>query len=68
MTEPTRYSARPLELPIDGWLYEARPVPGCRVCAALSNERDRALEARDEKKLFEVSREIRSHPHGRRNP
>ncbi|KUL51736.1 hypothetical protein ADL22_05845 [Streptomyces sp. NRRL F-4489] len=64
MTDPTRYSQRPIELPLDSWLYEARPAPGCRVCTALSAERDTALKAKDWRKAFEASREIRSHPSG----
>lgn len=64
MTEPTRYSTPPIELPLDPWLLAGMPVSGCAVCMALARERKAALGRGDMTRAYEVSREIRSHPHG----
>lgn len=50
VTDPTRYSQAPIELPIDGWLYGVRPAPKCHVCTALNVELDRALKAQNWKR------------------
>lgn len=63
MTEPTRYHAPPIDLPLDPWLLEGVPVSGCKVCMALARERKAALGRGDMKWAYETSREIRSHPH-----
>ncbi|MER5889542.1 hypothetical protein ABT160_37440 [Streptomyces sp. NPDC001941] len=48
----------PVELPIEPWLYEARPAPGCAVCAALMEQRAAASTDRER---FALSAEIRDH-------
>lgn len=53
----------PIDLPIDGWLYEAHPTPGCRECAAAMRELGQAKQAGDASRRFEASRRVRSHPH-----
>jgi alkylhydroperoxidase family enzyme len=66
VTEPTRYSTPPVELPIEPWLLDCSPVNGCGVCMALVRERRSALSGGDQRKAYEVSAEIRNHPHGSR--
>ncbi|MFD8210495.1 hypothetical protein ACFV2S_29345 [Streptomyces sp. NPDC059695] len=63
MTTQQRYPEPPIDLPIDAWLYEANPVPGCRQCAAAMRELRRAKKAGDATKRFEASRKVRAHPH-----
>ncbi|NGO69054.1 hypothetical protein [Streptomyces boncukensis] len=63
MTEPTRYSAPPIVLPLEPWLLEARPVPGCDVCGALDRQLQAALDAGDTRYAAECAHEIRLHPH-----
>ncbi|MFH8471350.1 hypothetical protein [Streptomyces sp. NPDC018000] len=63
MTEPTRYSTPPIDLPLDPWLLEGTPVNGCKICMALARERKAALSRKDMTKAYETSREIRNHRH-----
>lgn len=63
MSEPTRYSTPPVDLPIDPWLLEGIPVNGCGVCMALARQRKEALTRSDRSKAYEAAAEIRNHPH-----
>ncbi|MEV5288546.1 hypothetical protein [Streptomyces albidoflavus] len=63
MSEPRTYPSPPAELPIEPWLLEGEPAPGCKVCTALAREREEALAYGDRSKAYEVSREIRNHRH-----
>ncbi|SEE68264.1 hypothetical protein SAMN05428954_3471 [Streptomyces sp. 2112.3] len=63
MTSPIRYSRPPVELPLDGWLLEGEPAPGCTVCDALDLQRAQALERNDWAAACTAAREIRNHGH-----
>ncbi|MCK2143130.1 MULTISPECIES: hypothetical protein [Streptomyces] len=63
MADPRTYPSPPVELPIEPWLLEGKPAPGCKVCTALAREREEALAQGDRSKAYEVSREIRNHRH-----
>lgn len=62
MSEPTRYTTPPVELPLR---FDEDPsaVPGCDVCAALDKERGEAKAEGDGSKVSDLNVEIRSHPH-----
>lgn len=62
-TPPSTYPSPPVELPLDDWLYEGEPVPGCDVCKALAEERTQARKQSRTAKACEAAREIRNHPH-----
>ncbi|MFI8253371.1 hypothetical protein ACWEPA_03020 [Streptomyces filamentosus] len=62
MTEQSVPEA-PIDLPIDDWLYEARPVRGCRKCSDAMRELRQAENAGDDARRFEAARQVRSHPH-----
>ncbi|GAU65070.1 hypothetical protein SSP35_01_04070 [Streptomyces sp. NBRC 110611] len=66
MSEPTKYSTRPVVLPgaVDAWLLEGTPAPGCKVCAALSVQRTEARARNDWAAACAAAREIRNHGHG----
>lgn len=53
----------PIELPLDDWLYEARPVPGCAVCSTAQKALATAKREGDATARFEAARVIRRHPH-----
>jgi hypothetical protein len=63
MTEPLKYSQAPVELPLDDWLYEARPKPGCQTCTDAVKALKAAKRAGNAWDRFEAARQIRSHPH-----
>ncbi|MCX5387845.1 hypothetical protein [Streptomyces sp. NBC_00083] len=51
--------------PLDAWLYEADPVPGCGGCAEAVVRLDAAKRAGDATARFEASADVRAHPaHG----
>ncbi|CAL9312960.1 hypothetical protein SUDANB180_02580 [Streptomyces sp. enrichment culture] len=50
-------------LPIDAWLYEAKPKPGCGNCAAQKARLARAMKAGDASARFEAARNIRQCGH-----
>lgn len=62
-TEPTRHATPPVVLPLEPWLLEARPVPGCDVCGALDRQLQAALDAGDTRTAGDWAHEIRLHPH-----
>lgn len=64
MTTSQKFPGRPVDLPIDGWLYEARPKPGCAACEELKAELDRAAKSGDASARFEAARKIRACAHG----
>ncbi len=64
MTNPIRYSQPPVELPLDDWLLEGEPVPGCNVCDALGRRRSAALKRNDKAEACSAAREIRDHGRG----
>jgi hypothetical protein len=65
MIEPTRYPQAPIELPLDDWLYEARPIAGCATCEEASIALAAAKRAGEAWARFDAARTIRRHPHGR---
>ncbi|MFE7313837.1 hypothetical protein ACFU7T_12120 [Streptomyces sp. NPDC057555] len=64
MSNLTRDSEPPVELPLDGWLLEGEPAPGCGVCNALHLQRRQALERNDWAAACAAAREIRDHGRG----
>lgn len=64
MTEPIRYTQAPVELPLDSWLYSARPVVGCKVCEEAETALVDAKQSGNAWARFEAARTIRRHPHG----
>ncbi|PJN37200.1 hypothetical protein CG747_29680 [Streptomyces sp. CB02959] len=64
MTSPIRYSQQPVELPLDGWLLEGNPAPGCAVCDALGLQREQARKRSDWATSYAAAREIRNHDGG----
>ncbi|MFV2117314.1 hypothetical protein ACE14D_02245 [Streptomyces sp. Act-28] len=65
MTEPTRYSTPPVELP----LYlepEPTPVEDCAGCAELADVRDRACAVGDLTTVSDCNVHMRRHPEGHR--
>lgn len=62
-TEPTRYSAPPVELPL--WLdLDPDPVEGCAGCAELASVRDRARAGGDMTTVTDCNVYLRRHPEG----
>lgn len=61
MTEPPRYPSEPVVLPLDDWLYEAHPVPGCDICETAEAALARAKRAGNASARFEAARTIRAH-------
>ncbi|GHF63873.1 hypothetical protein [Streptomyces thermodiastaticus] len=64
MTEPVRYPGPTVVLPLDDWLYEARPVAGCATCETAAEALRAAKRAGRAWDRFEAARTIRRHPHG----
>lgn len=52
-----------IQLPLDDWLYEARPVPSCQVCQAAALELEKAKKAHKAQRRFDAARTIRMHSH-----
>ncbi|MFC0596822.1 hypothetical protein [Streptomyces palmae] len=63
MTEPTRYSTAPVELPLQPDL-EPTPVEGCAGCAELAAVRDCARAGGDSVTVAECNARLRRHPEG----
>ncbi len=63
MTEPTRYSTQPVELPLR-LEPEPTPVAGCAGCAELANVRDRARTVGDMTTVSDCNVYMRRHPEG----
>ncbi|MFC7892839.1 hypothetical protein [Streptomyces sp. NPDC057381] len=63
MTEPTRYSTAPVELPLH---LEREPVPheGCAGCVELAAVRDRARAVGDMTTVTDCNVFLRRHPEG----
>ncbi|MGC9382755.1 hypothetical protein [Streptomyces sp. MH13] len=63
MTEPTRYSTPPVELPLR-LDQEPAPVEGCAACAELTAVRDRARSVGDMTTVTDCDVFLRRHPEG----
>ncbi|MFI5754012.1 hypothetical protein [Streptomyces sp. NPDC051569] len=63
MTEPTRYSTAPVELPLR-WEPEPQPVPGCAGCTEPANVRDRARAGGDMTTVSDCNVFLNRHPQG----
>ncbi|MFD4760916.1 hypothetical protein ACFWOJ_19090 [Streptomyces sp. NPDC058439] len=63
MTEPTRYSTPPIELPLN-LDREPDPAPGCAGCAELVAVRDRARAVGDWTSVSDYNVFMRRHPEG----
>ncbi|GAU65103.1 hypothetical protein SSP35_01_04400 [Streptomyces sp. NBRC 110611] len=61
MTSPIRYSQDPVQLPLDQWLVEGHPVPGCKKCAVSDERRSEAVSRKDWRAACAAARDIRSH-------
>ncbi|MFE5740666.1 hypothetical protein [Streptomyces celluloflavus] len=61
MSDPTRYSEPPVELPLDGRLLEGIPAQGCGACNTLDLHRGQARERGDWAAACAAAREIRNH-------
>ncbi|MEU3137145.1 hypothetical protein ACIOD0_33295 [Kitasatospora albolonga] len=63
MTEPTRYSTPPVELP-SCLTLEPTPVEGCAGCTELANVRDRARAGGDMTTVSDCNVYLQRHPEG----
>ncbi|MEH0419210.1 hypothetical protein [Streptomyces sp. B21-083] len=63
MTAPQNFPGPPVDLPIDDWLYEAKPKAGCTACSELKAALDRAAKQGDATARFEAARNIRHCTH-----
>ncbi|WP_175410543.1 hypothetical protein [Streptomyces sp. TRM64462] len=63
MTEPTRYSTAPVELPLPHEL-EPSPVEGCAACSWLVDVRTLARAQGDMSKVSDYNVLLRRHPYG----
>lgn len=63
MTEPTRHSTPPVELPLCLG-PEPAPVDGCAGCAELADVRDRARAVGDMTTVSDCNVYMRRHPEG----
>lgn len=61
MSDPVRYSQKPVELPLDPWLLEGVPALGCKQCAASDQERSQALKQNDWRAACAAARDVRRH-------
>lgn len=59
-----RYPGPAVDLPLDGWLYEAKPHEGCERCAELMRQLGAAKERGDANARFEAARAVRNCRHG----
>ncbi|MEU9290819.1 hypothetical protein AB0D57_40865 [Streptomyces sp. NPDC048275] len=64
MTASQKYPGEAVELPLDDWLYEARPRQGCARCAEALAELHAAKKSKNASARFEAARKIRLCPHG----
>lgn len=58
-----RYPEPPVDLPLDDWLYEARPKAGCATCQSAASDLAGAKASGDANARFSAARTIRAHPH-----
>ncbi len=58
-----RYPGEPVDLPLDNWLYEAKPKANCPRCASEEVKLESAAKSGDAKARFEAARNIRQCPH-----
>ncbi|MEU6082919.1 hypothetical protein [Streptomyces sp. NPDC047108] len=65
MSEPTRYTTAPVELPL-GLEPDPTPTAGCGVCLALDGQRTEARMRGDFSRVSDLNIEIRNHVHGGR--
>jgi hypothetical protein len=63
MTEATKYSTAPVELPLH-LEPEPTPVAGCAACAELAAVRDRARAGNDMTTVTDCNVYLRRHPDG----
>ncbi|MFF8384895.1 hypothetical protein ACF053_14805 [Streptomyces kanasensis] len=63
MSEPTRYSATPVELPLN-LDRDPDPVDGCAGCIELANVRSRARAGGDMATVSDCNVFMRRHPEG----
>ncbi|MCX5122916.1 hypothetical protein ACFWBF_27675 [Streptomyces sp. NPDC060028] len=63
MSEPTRYSTAPVELPLR-LEPDPDPVEGCAGCTELANVRDRAHMVGDMTTVTDCNVYMRRHPEG----
>jgi hypothetical protein len=61
--KPSTYPGDVVELPLDGWLYEAKPQQGCPRCTELKARLDQAVKQGHARERFETAREIRHCSH-----
>ena len=61
---PPSYPSEAVDLPLDDWLYEAKPREGCHQCAEALAELTAAKKAGDASARFEAARKIRQCAHG----
>ncbi|MDI6411100.1 hypothetical protein QLX52_19995 [Streptomyces albus] len=64
MSEPTRYSTAPVELPDPTGQLEPTPVDGCAGCAELAKVRDWARAGNDQTTVTDCNVRIARHPEG----
>ncbi|MEV0279670.1 hypothetical protein AB0I22_25210 [Streptomyces sp. NPDC050610] len=64
MTEPTRYSTPPIDLPDRTGVLEPTPVPDCKGCAELAKVRDWARAGGDMTTVTDCNVRIARHPEG----
>lgn len=62
--KPSTVPEEPVELPLDAWLYEARPKAGCARCEEAFRNLNRAAKSGDASACFEAARTIRQCAHG----
>ncbi|MGW4629447.1 hypothetical protein [Streptomyces rubiginosohelvolus] len=64
MSEPMRYSAPPVELPLGMDVADPEPVEGCAGCAELAAVRSRARAVGDMTTMSDCNVYLRRHPQG----
>ena len=61
---PPTYPSEAVDLPLDDWLYEAKPRSGCEQCANAVTELKAAKKAGNASARFEAARRVRQCAHG----
>ncbi|WTQ80579.1 hypothetical protein OG350_09750 [Streptomyces achromogenes] len=64
MSDPTRYSTPPVELPMRGRELEPTPVGGCPACAELAKVREWARAGHDQTTITDCNVLMARHPDG----
>nr|WP_078962043.1 hypothetical protein [Streptomyces hygroscopicus] len=64
MSDPTRYSTAPVELPYREGQLEPIPVDGCLACAELAKVRKWARAGHDQTTVTDCNVRIARHPDG----